>query len=48
MPSLPSLELSFDDRNPLTYYDETYYNPASELPNTCAPKSPIQRATSKK
>ena len=48
MPSLPSLQISFDDRNELTYYDEIYCNPASQLPNSCPPQSPIQRAASKK
>jgi hypothetical protein len=56
MPSLPSLQISFDDRNEFTYYNEMYYNPyeeiycnpASQLPNSCPPLSPIQRATSKK
>ena len=55
MPSLPSLQISFDDRNELTYYDEfycnpydeIYCNPASQLPNSCPPQSPIQRATKK-
>ena len=55
MPSLPSLQISFDDRNELTYYDELYCNPydeiycnpASQLPNSCPPQSPIQRATKK-
>lgn len=55
MPSLPYLQISFDDRNELTYYDEIYCNPydeiycnpASQLPNSCPPQSPIQRATKK-
>lgn len=48
MPSLPSLQISFDDRNEITYYDEIYNNPACQLPNFCPPHSPIQRATPKK
>lgn len=45
MPSLPSLQFSFDDRNDLTYSD--YSNPASPL-QCVYPQSPMQRVTSKK
>ena len=43
MPSLPSLKISFDDRNFVTYYNDYESSPAKKIAPTIPPLSPIRR-----